>query len=202
MILASGSGARTSSGLRAARGKILSAVGADAIDIFFAEYIHPEDDAAAIFGRGGVLDDLRQWKTEGSIRYVGASAHDRTLAKKLAGDPRVDVLMHRYNMAHRKAGAEVFPTALETQTPVIAFTATRWGTLLKPHPQWDGQPPSAADCYRSCLAQPAVRLVLTAPKTVAELDENLDVLTLPPMADQAQGEWNSNLNGPRRIRLS
>src|SRR5207248_584932 len=125
IILASGSGSRTVSGLRAARRKILAAVGGELLDVFFTEYINPGDKTAAIFGTGGVLDELQKWKAEGVIRYVGASAHDRTLAKKLAEDARVDILMHRFNMAHRKAADEVFPTAIKSKTQVFAFTATR-----------------------------------------------------------------------------
>jgi aryl-alcohol dehydrogenase-like predicted oxidoreductase len=134
IIVASGSGARTRAGLRTARRKLLSAVGTETIDIFFAEYVNPGDNQDEIFGPSGVLDELQQWKSNGWIRYVGASAHDRALARRLAGDRRVDVLMHRFNMAHRKAAAEVFPAALEAQIPVVAFTATRWGTLLSPPP--------------------------------------------------------------------
>jgi aryl-alcohol dehydrogenase-like predicted oxidoreductase len=189
-IIASGSGARTKNGLRAARRKIVSLVGTEQIDVFFAEYINPGDSPQAIFGRGGVLDELQQWKASGQIRYVGASAHDRKLASRLAQDPRVDVLMHRYNMAHRKAESEVFPVALRSGTPVIAFTATRWGSLLAPHPEWSRDPPTAADCYRYCLAQPAVHLVLTAPKSIAELQENQAVLKLPPMGNDACQRWN------------
>src|SRR6478752_414202 len=50
IVLASGSGSRTVGGLRAARRKIASAVGAEALDIFLAEYIHPGDNTAAVFG--------------------------------------------------------------------------------------------------------------------------------------------------------
>jgi aryl-alcohol dehydrogenase-like predicted oxidoreductase len=190
VIIASGSGSRTPRGLQAVRRKILSAVGTDMIDVFFAEYIHPGDNVAAVFGRGGVLDELQQWKAKGWIRFVGASAHDRLLAGKLAIDDRVDVLMHRFNMAHRKAEAEVFPAALEARTPVVAFTATRWGSLLKPHPRWPGEPPTAADCYRYCLAQPAVRVVLTAPTTTTELNQNLSVLQSPPITSKARDRWD------------
>jgi aryl-alcohol dehydrogenase-like predicted oxidoreductase len=189
MILASGSGSRKNNGLRAARRKILSAVGTETIDIFFAEYINPSDNADVIFGKAGVLDELQQWKADGWIRYVGATAHDRKLAQKLTKDVRVDVLMHRYNMAHRKAARDVFPSAIDSQTPIIAFTATRWGTLLEPHPQWPGEPPTAADCYRYCLAHPAIHLVLTAPKSIEELDENVRVLKSPPMSDQVCDHW-------------
>jgi aryl-alcohol dehydrogenase-like predicted oxidoreductase len=189
IILASGSGARTASGLKTARRKVLAAVGLGTIDIFFAEYINPGDDVDSIFGDGGVLDELQKWKSDGVIRYAGATAHDRKLARRLAEDSRVDVLMHRFNMAHRKAAAEVFPAAQSAQMPVVAFTATRWGTLLKQQVDWPGESPTAADCYRFCLAQPAVRLVLTAPKSVAELDENLAVMRLPPMSEQDCHHW-------------
>src|SRR5437588_148423 len=87
-------------------------------------------------------------KPDAGFAMWAPRTHDRALAKQLAGDRRVDVLMHRFNMAHRKATHEVFPAAIRTSTPVVAFTATRWGTLLEPHPQCNDDPPSAADCYR------------------------------------------------------
>src|SRR5262245_52293094 len=86
-----------------------------------------------MFGKNGVLDELWRWKESGWVRFVGATAHDRSLARRLAVDPRVDVLMHRFNMAHRKAAHEVFPVAAKARTPIVAFTATRWGTLLEPY---------------------------------------------------------------------
>jgi aryl-alcohol dehydrogenase-like predicted oxidoreductase len=132
LIVASGSGSRKRRTLLAARRKILDGLGIEMLDVFFAEYINPSDDPAAIFGAGGVLDELDRWKAEGVIRCVGATDHDRRLAQQLAADPRVDLLMHRFNMAHRKAGQEVFPEAIRSKTPVVAFTATRWGTLLEP----------------------------------------------------------------------
>ena len=123
------------------------------------------------------------------MRYVGATAHDRSLARQLAVDPRVDVLMHRFNMAHRKAAHEVFPNAAKARTPIVAFTATRWGTLLEPHAGWPGPPPTASDCYRFCLAQRSVQMVLTSPRSLAELEQNLDVLDLPRMSKQKRGQW-------------
>jgi aryl-alcohol dehydrogenase-like predicted oxidoreductase len=191
IILAGGSGARTATGLRAAHRKIVAATKADILDAFFAEYINPGDDLAAIFGSRGVLDELQRWKADGLIRYVGASAHDRPLAKRLAEDIRVDILMHRFNMAHRKAADEVFPAAKKAGTAVVAFTATRWSTLLKPHPAWPSKPPTAADCYQYCLAEPAVHLVLTAPKSLDELDESLAALKLPPMDEASRRHWET-----------
>jgi aryl-alcohol dehydrogenase-like predicted oxidoreductase len=189
IILASGSGSRTASGLRAARRKITTVVGVEVLDIFFAEYIHPGDSTTSVFGSGGVLDELQKWKADGLIRYVGASCHDRKLAKQLAEDPRVEILMHRFNMAHRKAANEVFPSAIKSTTPVVAFTATRWGTLLERDADSISEPPTAADCYRYCLAHPAVQVVLTAPKSIQELEPNVRVLNLPSMSLESRNHW-------------
>jgi aryl-alcohol dehydrogenase-like predicted oxidoreductase len=184
IIVATGSGSRRVAGLRAARRRLAAFLGIGLIDVFFIEYVHPGDNPDVMFGKNGVLDELSQWKESGWVRFVGATAHDRLLATRLAADPRVDVLMHWFNMAHRKASHEVFPAAAKARTPLVAFTATRWGTLLEPYAEWAGPPPTASDCYRYCLAQPSVHVVLTAPRSVVELEQNLDVLELPPMSKQ------------------
>jgi aryl-alcohol dehydrogenase-like predicted oxidoreductase len=189
IIVATGGGSRRVEGLRASRRKLAALVGVETIDVFFIEYVHPGDNPAVMFGKHGVLDELRQWKESGGVRFVGATAHDRPLARRLAADPRVDVLMHRFNMAHRKAAREVFPAAAKARTPIVAFTATRWGTLLEPQAGWSGPPPTAADCYRYCLAQPPVQVVLTAPRSLAELEQNLDVLESPPMSKEECARW-------------
>jgi aryl-alcohol dehydrogenase-like predicted oxidoreductase len=189
IIVSTGSGSRRVAGLRASRRKLTAILGIELIDVFFIEYVHPGDDPEVIFGKDGVLDELQQWKEKGWVRFVGATAHDRSLARRLATDPRVDVLMHRFNMAHRKAAHEVFPAAAKARTSIVAFTATRWATLLEPHADWPGPPPTASDCYRYCLAEPAVQVVLTAPGSLAELEQNLDVLALPPMSKRERAEW-------------
>jgi aryl-alcohol dehydrogenase-like predicted oxidoreductase len=189
MIVATGSGSRRLAGLRAARRKLSALLGIGLIDVFFIEYVHPGDDPEVMFGKNGVLDELTQWKESGRVRFVGATAHDRLLARRLAVDPRVDVLMHRFNMAHRKTALEVFPAAAKARTPVVAFTATRWGTLLEPCADWPGPPPTASDCYRYCLAQPSVHVVLTAPRSLAELEQNMRALELAPMSKQERGHW-------------
>ncbi len=101
-----------------------------------------------------VLDVLCGWQRHGVIRYVGVTTHSRELALRLINDGRIDVLMHRFNMAHRRATETVFPVALEAGVPVVAFTATRWETLLRGHPKWRGAVPTAPNCYQYCLRRP------------------------------------------------
>jgi hypothetical protein len=97
--------------------------------------------------------------------------------------------MHRFNMAHRKAAKEVFPAAIDSKTPIVAFTATRWRTLFEAPAGWTDPPPRAVDCYRYCLAEPAVQVVLTSPQTVEQLEENLSVLAAPPLSRREMAHW-------------
>ena len=73
----------------------------------------------------------------------------------------------------------------------VAFTATRWQTLLKGHPEWMGPVPSAPDCYRYCLTAPAVQVVLSAPKTSAQARENLTILGEETLGRDAVSTWES-----------
>src|SRR5262249_2825589 len=85
----------------------------------------------------------------------------------------------RYNAAHRGAERDVFPVTTELQMPVIAYTAMRWGALLRSTPGdptgFDVPPPAA--WYRFVLQNPAASVVLCAPHDRAELDEDLAVLS-------------------------
>ncbi len=164
---------------------------ADSVDLFYAEYVHPGDDVDGLLADDGVVGLLHRWKEAGRIRYVGATAHNRPLARRLLESGRIDVLMHRYNMAHRGAEEAVLPAALERRIPVVAFTCTRWGGLPAGHPGWSGPVPTAADCYRFALGHDAVQVALTAPGSLEELRANLAVLREPdPTASEIAG-WRA-----------
>lgn len=130
----------------------------------------------------GTVDALRALRESGKVRAIGVSIHDRERAGRLAADDAVDSLMIRYNAAHPGAERDIFPHL--TGQSVCAYTATRWRKLLKRPRGWDGRVPTAGDCYRFCLSDPHVHVVLTGPKTLAQLDENLAALDRGPM----QGE--------------
>ncbi len=164
---------------------------ADPVDLFFAEYVHPGDDLDRLLADDGVVGLLHRWKAEGRIRYVGATAHNRPLARRLLESGRIDVLMHRYNMAHRGAEEAVLPAALARRIPVVAFTCTRWGGLLAGHPRWSGPVPSAADCYRFALEHDAVQVALTSTGPVADLRANLAALRAPAATEAEIAGWRA-----------
>src|SRR5262249_3389089 len=122
------------------------------------------------------------------IRSLGITSHQRPLAARMAQSGLLDVLMIRYNAAHRGAEREVFPVTDALPIPVLAYTALRWGALLRPTP---GDPPGfrvppAPDWYRFVLQSPSIAVVLAAPHDRAELDEDLSVLrTAGPLGPEA-----------------
>ncbi len=62
--------------------------------------------------------------------------------------------------------------------PVVTFTGLRWRALLKAASDCPGgfEPPSAAECYRFCLANPDVAVALAAPGDRVELEHALSLL--------------------------
>jgi predicted aldo/keto reductase-like oxidoreductase len=188
ILVATGSESRNNSELNEYLERVRHRLNLDVVDVFFLEYISPNEDLAQI---QILLDELHTWKEKGLIRYVGVTVHNRQVAMKLIENRHFDVLMHRYNMAHRKAEENVLPAAKSADIPVIAFTCTRWGSLLKGHPDWRGKIPTAADCYRYALANNAVRMALTAPQTNTQLDENLQVLKNPELSFSEKSLWQS-----------
>ncbi len=130
-----------------------------------------------------VLDLLQQFKDEGKIRNIAISTHARQYAAELVREGKLDVLMMRYNAAHRGAEEEIFPSLPESQPGVVSYTATRWGQLLRPPRRWaaTNRIPTAGDCYRFVLSNPSVHVCLTAPRDERQLQENLAAVARGPL---------------------
>jgi predicted aldo/keto reductase-like oxidoreductase len=160
---------------------VLSALGSDYVDVITLYYVETKEEWAELTAPGGALGYCRAAQKDGRIRRIGITTHQRPLAAEAAGSGLLDLLMIRYNAAHRGAEQEVFPATTAAGLPVIAYTALRWGALLEPTPE---DPPGfavprAPAWYRFALQSPAVSVVLTAPHSRAELDEDLTVLDTP-----------------------
>jgi aryl-alcohol dehydrogenase-like predicted oxidoreductase len=119
------------------------------------------------------VDALVSLRESGKVRAIGVSIHNRKRAGRLAEDSPLDMLMIRYNAAHTGAEQDIFPYIAKPRPAIVAYTATRWGGLLKRPKGWDGPLMTASDCYRFCLSNPHVDLVLTGPKNRRQLQENI-----------------------------
>jgi aryl-alcohol dehydrogenase-like predicted oxidoreductase len=180
-------GARGATDAAAELRDVLATLRTDYIDVLTLYYVETPAEWEEITSPTGALRFLRDAKRDGVVRRLGVTSHQRKLAAEMARSRLLDLLMIRYNAAHRGAEREVFPVTAALGVPVIAYTALRWGALLRPTSE-DApgfSPPRAPDWYRFVLQHPAVAVTLAAPQTRAELDEDLQVLQASgPLPDE------------------
>ena len=165
--------------VRRAAEKALRASGSDYIDVLQVFWAGKMSALTR-----SVVGELVKLREEGKARAIGVSIHDRQRAGKLAAEGPLDFFMIRYNAAHPGAEVDIFPH-LPAKKPIIAaYTATSWQKLLKAPKGWTGPAASAGDCFRFCLTNPYVDVVVSAPKTAAEMRENMQAITRGPLSDE------------------
>ena len=163
---------------------VLDHTGSDRLDVGTLYYVESEDEWREITKPGGSWEALARRRSDGQLGMIGLTSHQRALAASWAcelapdGRQRLDMLMVRYNAAHTGAEQDVFPVTSRLGTPVVTFTGLRWRDLLRSTPDDPPgfRPPSAADCYRFCLANPSVAVALAAPSGREQLIEDLRAL--------------------------
>lgn len=180
--------ARTAGDARAELDQILRELNTDYVDVLTFYYVEEQAEWEQIISHGGALEFCRQAKRAGQVRLLGLTSHQRPLAAGWARSGLLDLLMLRYNAAHRGAETDVFPVTDALGIPVVVYTCLRWGALLRSTP--DDPPgfevPRAPAWYRFALQHPSVAVALMAPDNRAELDEDLTVVEAsgPLTADQ------------------
>jgi predicted aldo/keto reductase-like oxidoreductase len=179
---------------------LLSALATEYVDVLTFYYVESAEEWSELTAPDGALVFCREARRRGQVRRLGVTTHQRPLAAEMAQSGLLDLLMLRYNAAHRGAEREVFPTTDALGMPIIAYTALRWGALLQATP--DDPPgfvvPPASAWYRFVLQAPSVTVALAAPHNRAELDEALKVLEATgPMENE---EYERLAEHGRRVR--
>ena len=171
-------------GIKRACERLLKTLGTDYIDIFQIFWL-----GRTSAWTPSTIDALVSLKESGKARAIGISIHDRKRAGKLAQDSPLDMLMVRYNAAHTGAEQDIFPHLVKRKPAVVSYTSTRWRGLLKRPKGWSGPVMTAADCYRFCLSNPNVDLVLTGPKNRQQLQENISELRDKGPLSEEETKW-------------
>lgn len=181
-------GSRTALEARGELKALLEALSTDYVDVLTLYYVEQMAEWEGLLSPGGALEFLKTAKRDGLVRRIGVTTHQRGLASQMALSGEIDALMIRYNAAHRGAERDVFPVTRQLGLPVIGYTATRWGELLRATPADPPgyEVPCAPEWYRYVLQQRAVSVVLCAPHDRAQLEEDLTVLAAegPLSADE------------------
>lgn len=153
-------------------------LGTDRIDVVTFYYVEDQSEWKQIIAPDGALHAVHEAKKQGKIGLIGMTSHQRKLAAECAGSRKLDLLMVRYNAAHRGAERDVFPVAARLGIPVVVFTAQRWGALSRATSTDPPGfiPPVPREWYRFALAHPVVSVALVAPDNRRELEEDLSLL--------------------------
>ena len=161
----------------------------DYIDIVTFYYVERESEWYNIASQEGAYALLSKAQEQGKVRLIGLTSHQRKMAVQIAaGDIRsdsqttpcpLDMLMLRYNAAHRGAEKDVFPVTDFLHIPVVVYTCLRWGALLETTPSDPPGyiPPPPTEWYRFALANPSVAVAISAPNDRKELNQNLELLS-------------------------
>jgi predicted aldo/keto reductase-like oxidoreductase len=170
--------ARTAGAAEPELQQILGELNTDYVDVLTFYYVEAPEEWQHIIGPGGALEFCRAAQRNGQVRMLGLTSHQRPLAAAAAQSGLLDLLMIRYNAAHRGAEQDVFPVTAALGVPVVVYTCLRWGALLQPTPDDPPgfEPPPAPAWYRFALQHSAVSVALMAPDNRAELDEDLTVV--------------------------
>ena len=128
----------------------------------------------------------RRLRERDLIRFVAVSTHKRSVIARQARDPDIDIFHVRYNAVHAGAERDVFPHLPAENPPgIVAFTATNWKQLLDPRRVPTGERvPTAADCYRFVLSNPAVHVCLAGPRSSEHLEQAIQALAKGPMSGE------------------
>jgi aryl-alcohol dehydrogenase-like predicted oxidoreductase len=167
--------------LRRTLEKRLRTLGTDYIDVFLFLGVTQEKHFT-----DQVKEELYRFREEGKVRAVGISTHNRKFAGKLVNEGILDVIMMRYNAAHRGAEQDIFPYLEKYNPGVVSFTATRWRYLIRRPKKWPkNEPvPTPGMCYRFVLSNPQVHVCMTAPANLKQFEENVKALKLGSLTQE------------------
>jgi aryl-alcohol dehydrogenase-like predicted oxidoreductase len=135
--------------------------------------------------RKRVWAEMVRLRESGKVRALGFSTHDRKLAAALAVELPADLVMIRYNAAHRGAEREIFAplASLGAKRPgIIGYTSTRWGMLLDPLPKRGfATGMTAGECYRFALGNPMVDMAWCAAQSAEQIAEDVQAVLEGPL---------------------
>jgi aryl-alcohol dehydrogenase-like predicted oxidoreductase len=174
IVIASGANIPTGGSVVREWKKNATALGVERIDVFHLFWVQ-----AHWYVTGKTWPAMRRLKEEGKVGALAISCHDRKRARALADELSLDVLMIRYNAAHRGAEEEILATLGDGRPGVVAYTATRWGALLRPVSGLG--PMTAPECYRFSLGHPRVAVALCGASSFEELAADVAGVLLGPL---------------------
>lgn len=174
----------------------LRALGRETLDVVQIHNATPE-----VFRQGDMADALLDARTEGLVRFLGASVYGEAAALAVIDASCFDVLQVAYNVLDQRMARRVLPAASRAGVGVVGRSVLLKGALsakaqwlpeelipLKAAAKramelmagsWDALPAAA---LRFCLSAPEIDTVLIGVRTVGELGDALAAVSAGPLA--------------------
>jgi aryl-alcohol dehydrogenase-like predicted oxidoreductase len=148
-----------------------------------------------------ILDACAKLKEQKKFRFLAISAHNRPAFPEFAKTGLYDIFHVRYNAAHPGAETDVFSKLpAEGRPGIVTYTTTRWGGLINPRKTPPGErTPSASDCYRFAMSNPAVNICMSGPKNLEETQEALSALDKGPLTPDEMA-WMRRVGAHMRVK--
>ncbi len=175
----------------------LRALGRDVLDI-----VHIHNATSQVLQECEILNILEGARTQGKLRFIGASVYGEDAALAAIRSGRVDVLQVAINLLDQRMLAKVLPEASQANVAIVARSCllkgvlTERANLLPPHlhalkaaakrvgealgETWESLPKTA---IRFCLSLPGVTSVLLGLRSLSELRAALAAEEAGPLAD-------------------
>ena len=133
-----------------------------------------------------LIERAERMRENGMFRHLAVSGHRRQAFVGHAADKRISIIHVRYNAAHTGAETDIFQHVPAQGRPgVVAYTATSWGTLVKPRRMPPGETPlRGRDCYRFVLSNPDFNVCMSGPRDDVQMDEALAALDEGPLTPE------------------
>src|SRR5262245_57345694 len=90
---------------------LLDRLKSDYLDVVMLYYVEYADEWKEILRPRGAMEFLQGARQQGLLRMIGLTTHQRSLAAEILRARLLDLLMVRYNAAHRGAETEIFSLA-------------------------------------------------------------------------------------------
>ncbi len=168
-------------GIERAVSNHLRRLGIEQIDLFLLGWVMRKSQERAI-------DELARMKEKGLIKHVGFSGHGRKMILGLAQKwPIFDVLMVRYNAAHRGAENDIFSHLNgKGRQGIVVFNALKHGAMLKRPKRWpeNRAVPTVEQCYRFALNHPSVDVCLAGVNKLDQVKELLQTIEKGPLSPE------------------
>lgn len=189
VVLATKTLERTAEGAARHIGFSLKNLETDHIDVYQFHSLSKQEDLDKVLGPGGAMEAVKKAESQGRIRFIGLSSHDKAVAVKACRTGLFSTLQFPFNFIERDPADELFVVAREMDMGIIGMKPLGGGLLER-----------ADLCFKFLQEHPGV---VPIPGLMArdEADEVIELYKSPAPLSRADREEIERIRGQLGTRF-